>query len=30
MPATDANTMLIARASTGLSLGSYIPQTNLL
>ena len=30
MLATSVNTMLIARASIGLSLGSQIPQTNFL
>ena len=30
MPATSINTMLIAKASIGLSLKSQTPQTNLL
>ena len=30
MPAISVNTILIARAFIGLSLGSQIPQTNLL
>ena len=30
MPATGANTILIAKVSTGLSLGSQTPRTNIL